>query len=51
VQVAIIGTRTAAHLNEALSAVDIDLSPETMQRIDDILVKAVLVTVPRPVGM
>jgi aryl-alcohol dehydrogenase-like predicted oxidoreductase len=37
VHVAIVGTRNPAHVQEALAAVDVTLSPSTLARIDEIM--------------
>jgi len=51
VDVAIVGTRDPAHVDEALAAADIVLDDEVMQRIDQIMIGAVPVGGPSPEGM
>jgi aryl-alcohol dehydrogenase-like predicted oxidoreductase len=51
VDVAIVGTRDPAHVDEALVAADIVLDDEVMQRIDQIMIGAVPVGGPSPEGM
>jgi aryl-alcohol dehydrogenase-like predicted oxidoreductase len=48
VDVAIVGTRNADHVDEALAASEIDLHDEVMQRIDQIMVDATPVSGPSP---
>jgi len=51
VHVAIVGTRDPSHVDEALTAADLDLDDEVMQRIDRIMTEAVPVGGPSPEGM
>jgi aryl-alcohol dehydrogenase-like predicted oxidoreductase len=51
VQVAIVGTRDRAHVDEAVAASAIDLDDEVMQRIDALIVDAVPVAGPSPEDM
>jgi aryl-alcohol dehydrogenase-like predicted oxidoreductase len=48
VHVAIVGTRNADHVDEALAAAEIDLDDEVMQRIDLIMAEATPVSGPSP---
>jgi aryl-alcohol dehydrogenase-like predicted oxidoreductase len=48
VNVAIVGTRNADHVDEALAAAEVDLNDEVMQRIDQIMVDAIPVSGPSP---
>jgi aryl-alcohol dehydrogenase-like predicted oxidoreductase len=48
VHVAIVGTRNADHVDEALAASEIDLEDEVMDRIDQIMTEATPVTGPSP---
>jgi aryl-alcohol dehydrogenase-like predicted oxidoreductase len=48
VNVAIVGTRNADHVDEALAAVEIDLGDEVMDRIDQIMADATPVSGPSP---
>jgi aryl-alcohol dehydrogenase-like predicted oxidoreductase len=48
VQVAIVGTRNAAHVDEALAAAEIDLDHEVMARLDLIMADATPVSGPSP---
>jgi hypothetical protein len=48
VHVAIVGTRNAAHVDEALAAAEIDLDDEVMQRINLIMADATPVAGPSP---
>jgi hypothetical protein len=51
VHAAIIGTRRADHVDNAVAAADLDLSDDVMRRIDDIVRDAVPVAGPRPEAM
>jgi aryl-alcohol dehydrogenase-like predicted oxidoreductase len=51
VQVAIVGARTPAHLDESLGALDLTLSPADLADIDHIMAAAVPVGGPTPEGM
>jgi hypothetical protein len=51
VQVAIVGSRTPAHLRESLGALDLTLSHSELAEIDSIMSAAVPVGGPRPEGM
>jgi aryl-alcohol dehydrogenase-like predicted oxidoreductase len=51
VQVAIVGARGRVHLAESLGGLDLDLSPEDLAEIDDIMTAAVPVGGPTPEGM
>ncbi|HWF58449.1 MAG TPA: aldo/keto reductase [Candidatus Dormibacteraeota bacterium] len=51
VQVAIIGTRNADHVDDAIAAADLELSDDVLRRIDEITADAVHVAGPRPEGM
>jgi aryl-alcohol dehydrogenase-like predicted oxidoreductase len=51
VDVAIVGTRDPAHVDEALAAADLDLDDEVMERINLIMSDAVPVGGPSPEGM
>jgi aryl-alcohol dehydrogenase-like predicted oxidoreductase len=48
VQVAIVGTRNPAHVDDALAAADLRLDPEALARIDAIMADAVPVSGPSP---
>jgi aryl-alcohol dehydrogenase-like predicted oxidoreductase len=48
VDVAIVGTRNAAHVDQALAAADIDLDDEVMHRINLIMADATPVSGPSP---
>ena len=48
VQVAIVGTRNAAHVDEAVAAADLTLEPATLKRIDEIMAGAGPVAGPSP---
>jgi hypothetical protein len=48
VHVAIVGTRDPNHVDEALTAAEIDLDDEVMQRINQIMIGAAPVTGPSP---
>jgi aryl-alcohol dehydrogenase-like predicted oxidoreductase len=48
VHVAIVGTRNAEHVDEALAAAEIDLDDEVMQRINLIMADATPVSGPSP---
>ena len=51
VHVAIIGTRNAAHVDDAIAAADLELSDDMLRRIDEIAREAVPVAGPRPEAM
>jgi hypothetical protein len=51
VHVAIVGTRNPDHIDEALSAADLDLDAEVLERIDQIMVNATPVSGPSPEAM
>jgi aryl-alcohol dehydrogenase-like predicted oxidoreductase len=51
VHVAIIGTRNAAHVDDAVAAAGLKLSPDALRRIDEIVSGAVHVAGPRPEAM
>jgi aryl-alcohol dehydrogenase-like predicted oxidoreductase len=51
VHVAIVGTRSPDHVEEALAAADFELEDEMMEQIDQIMVEAVPVGGPSPEGM
>ena len=51
VQVAIVGSRTPAHLQESLSALDLTLSQGDLAEIDSIMAAAVQLGGPSPEGM
>jgi len=51
VHVAIIGTRDAKHVDDAIAAADLELSEEVLRRIDEIAHDAVRVAGPRPEAM
>jgi aryl-alcohol dehydrogenase-like predicted oxidoreductase len=51
VDVAIVGTRDPAHVDEALAAADLDLDDKVMERINLIMSDAVPVGGPSPEGM
>jgi aryl-alcohol dehydrogenase-like predicted oxidoreductase len=51
VQVAIIGTRSSDHVDDAIAAADLELSDDLLRRIDEITSDAVHVAGPRPEGM
>jgi aryl-alcohol dehydrogenase-like predicted oxidoreductase len=51
VQVAIVGARSRAHLDESLGALDLELSPGDLAEIDQIMAGAVPVGGPSPEGM
>jgi aryl-alcohol dehydrogenase-like predicted oxidoreductase len=51
VHVAIIGTRSAAHVDGAIAAASLVLSDDVMRRIDDITRDAVRIAGPRPEAM
>lgn len=48
VHVAIVGTRDPNHVDEALTAAEIDLDDEVMQRIDQIMIGAAPESGPSP---
>jgi len=48
VHVAIVGTRSPDHIDEAVSAADIDLGADVMGRIDDIMLSATPIIGPSP---
>jgi hypothetical protein len=51
VQVAIVGARTPAHLDESVGAATLLLSADDLAEIDHIMAAAVLVSGPSPEGM
>jgi aryl-alcohol dehydrogenase-like predicted oxidoreductase len=51
VHVAIIGTRNAEHVDDAVSAAGLDLSADALRRIDEIASEAVPIAGPRPEAM
>jgi len=51
VHVAIVGTRNADHVDEALAAADIDLSEDVMAKVDEIMRRATPISGPRPEAM
>ncbi|HEV7677970.1 MAG TPA: aldo/keto reductase [Candidatus Dormibacteraeota bacterium] len=51
VQVAIIGTRNAEHVDDAVAAAGLALSADVLRRIDDIVSGAVRIAGPRPEAM
>jgi aryl-alcohol dehydrogenase-like predicted oxidoreductase len=51
VQVAIVGARTPAHLQESLGALDLALSPDDLAEIDHTMAGAVPLGGPTPEGM
>ncbi len=51
VHVAIIGTRNAAHVDDAVAAAGLELSADMLRRIDEITRDAVRVAGPRPEAM
>ena len=51
VQVAIVGSRTPAHLEESLGALDLTLSQGDLAEIDRIMAAAVPLGGPSPEGM
>ncbi|MFZ0996151.1 MAG: aldo/keto reductase [Candidatus Dormiibacterota bacterium] len=51
VHVAIIGTRRASHVDDAVAAASLELTDEVLRRIDDIARNAVHVDGPRPEAM
>jgi len=51
VHVAIIGTRNASHVDDAVAAASLDLTDEVLARIDEIAKNAVHVEGPRPEAM
>lgn len=51
VHVAIIGTRNAEHVDDAVAAAGLELSDEAMRRIDEITRDAVRIAGPRPEAM
>ena len=51
VQVAIVGARTPAHLDQSLGALDLTLSQGDLAEIDQIMAAAVPVGGPTPEGM
>jgi len=48
VHVAIVGTRSPAHVDEAVAAADIELSEDAMRRIDEIVRHATPIAGPSP---
>lgn len=48
VQVAIVGSRSKAHIEDSLGALDVELSEEELREIDDIMAGAVPVAGPTP---
>jgi aryl-alcohol dehydrogenase-like predicted oxidoreductase len=51
VQVAIIGTRNAEHVDDAVAAAGLELSPDVLGRIDEIAASAARIGGPRPEAM
>jgi len=51
VHVAIIGTRNERHVDDAIAAVDLELSDDVLRRVDEITREAVPVAGPRPEAM
>jgi aryl-alcohol dehydrogenase-like predicted oxidoreductase len=51
VHVAIIGTRSAAHVDDAVAAADLALSDDVLRRIDEIALDAEPIAGPRPEAM
>jgi aryl-alcohol dehydrogenase-like predicted oxidoreductase len=51
VQVAIVGSRRAGHIEESIGALDVGLSEQDMAEIDEILAGAVPVVGPTPDAM
>jgi aryl-alcohol dehydrogenase-like predicted oxidoreductase len=51
VQVAIIGTRNAEHVDDAVEAAGLELSGDVLRRIDEIARDAVRIAGPRPEAM
>ena len=51
VHVAIIGTRNADHVDDAIAAAGLELSDDVLRRIDEIARDAVRVAGPRPEAM
>jgi hypothetical protein len=51
VDVAIIGTRSASHVDDAVAAASLDLTDEVLSRINEIAKNAVHVEGPRPEAM
>jgi aryl-alcohol dehydrogenase-like predicted oxidoreductase len=51
VHVAIIGTRNAEHVDDAIAAADLELSDDVLRRIDEIAHDAVRIAGPRPEAM
>ena len=51
VHVAIIGTRNAEHVDDAIAAADLELSDDVLRRIDEIAQDAVRIAGPRPEAM
>jgi len=51
VHVAIIGTRTSEHVDDAIAAADLELSNDVLRRIDEIAHEAVPIAGPRPEAM
>ena len=51
VQVAIIGTRNADHVDDAVAAAGLELTDDVLRRIDEITRDAVHVAGPRPEAM
>jgi diketogulonate reductase-like aldo/keto reductase len=48
VHVAIVGTRNAAHIDNAIAAADLELDPSALRRIEDIISEEVRVGGPSP---
>jgi aryl-alcohol dehydrogenase-like predicted oxidoreductase len=46
-----VGTRSAAHVDDAVRAVDLKLDADSLARIDEITAGAVTVTGPSPEGV
>jgi aryl-alcohol dehydrogenase-like predicted oxidoreductase len=51
VDVAIVGTRDPAHIDDAIRAADLPLDEEALARIDTIIAGAVTVVGPSPEGI
>jgi hypothetical protein len=51
VHVAIIGTRSATHVDDAVAAASLDLTDELLSQVDEIAKSAVHVEGPRPEAM
>ena len=51
VQVAIVGTRDPAHVDEALAAADIDLDTAALERVNEIMRNAIPISGPSPEAM